>query len=104
MEQQLSELLRPTELADLIQPLELIQRLERMVERRALVNMLFHGKPGLGKTSAARILANKLDADCYETQWLNGNRHRERSRTHRDVLRNSLSIIQCREGLLHRRV
>ena len=66
MEQQLSELLRPTELADLIQPLELIQRLERMVERRALVNMLIYGKPGLGKTSAARILANKLDADCYE--------------------------------------
>ena len=69
MKQQLSELLRPTELADLIQPFELIQRLERMVERRALVNMLFHGKPGLGKTSAARIILKKLDTYAYR---LNG--------------------------------
>jgi replication-associated recombination protein RarA len=62
MQQQLSELLRPTELADLIQPLELIQGLERMVEKRSLLNMLFYGKPGLGKTSAAQILLKALDA------------------------------------------
>ena len=35
MEQQLSELLRPTELADLIQPLEIIQGMERMVKSRS---------------------------------------------------------------------
>ena len=56
MQQQLSELLRPTELADLIQPLEIIQGLERMVDKRSLLNMMFYGRPGLGKTSAAQIL------------------------------------------------
>ena len=30
------------------------------MERRALVNMLFHGRPGLGKTSEARIILKKL--------------------------------------------
>jgi replication factor C subunit 2/4 len=62
MKQQLSELLRPTELADLIQPPELIRRLERMVVQRAPLNMIFHGKPGLGKTSAAQIVLKGLDA------------------------------------------
>ena len=62
MQQRLSELLRPTEFADLIQPPELIRRLERMVAQRAPLNMLFYGRPGLGKTSAAQILLKGLDA------------------------------------------
>ena len=62
----LSEQLRPREFAELIQPSAIIQRLERMVEQRMPMNMLFHGQPGVGKTSAARILLNKLDADSYE--------------------------------------
>jgi replication-associated recombination protein RarA len=67
MRQQLSELLRPTELADIIQPPDIIRGLERMVAQRAPINMIFHGKPGLGKTSAAQILARKLNADMmYE--------------------------------------
>ena len=65
MQQQLSELLRPTELADLIQPSEIIRGLERMLENRSLLNMIFYGKPGLGKSSAAHILAKKLDADLF---------------------------------------
>jgi replication-associated recombination protein RarA len=32
------------------------------VEDRSLLNMIFHGKPGLGKTSAAQILLRSLDA------------------------------------------
>ena len=62
----LSEQLRPTEFADLIQPSAMVQRLERMVEQRMPMNMLFYGQPGVGKTSAARILLNKLEADSYE--------------------------------------
>jgi replication-associated recombination protein RarA len=34
-----------------------------------LQNMLFHGHPGVGKTSAARILLTTIDAETYE---LNG--------------------------------
>ena len=62
----LSELLRPQELADLIQPLEIIRGLERMVAKRTISNMLFYGRPGLGKTSAARILLHEIDASVYE--------------------------------------
>jgi replication-associated recombination protein RarA len=71
MKSSLSELLRPTSLADLIQPQEVIQGLERMVRQRSLVSMLFHGKPGIGKTSAARILIKELAADVLE---VNGSR------------------------------
>ena len=66
MTRTLSEQLRPTEFADLIQPSAMVQRLERMVEQRMPMNMLFYGQPGVGKTSAARILLNKLEADSYE--------------------------------------
>ena len=62
----LSEQLRPREFAELIQPSAIVQRLKRMVDQRSLMNMLFHGQPGVGKTSAVRILLNKLDADSYE--------------------------------------
>jgi replication-associated recombination protein RarA len=62
----LSEQLRPTEFADLIQPAAMVQRLERMVEERLPMNMLFYGQPGVGKTTAARILLNKLEADYCE--------------------------------------
>ena len=77
MQQQLSELLRPTELADLIQPPEIIRGLERMVVQRAPLNMIFHGKPGLGKTSAAQILAKGLDAYVYRDQWVVVDRDRQ---------------------------
>jgi len=60
---QLCDHLRPTTLRDLFQPLSLVQRLERMVEDKRLVNMLFHGQPGIGKTSAVRILLKELDAE-----------------------------------------
>jgi replication-associated recombination protein RarA len=66
MQQQLSELLRPTSLTDLVQPLDLIQRLDRMVKAGSLLNMLFYGQPGIGKTSAARIMLRELNADPYE--------------------------------------
>ena len=65
----LSETLRPQALADLNLPGSLLASLERMVARRSPLNLLFYGKPGIGKTSAARILLRDLDADVYE---LNG--------------------------------
>lgn len=65
MQEQLSELLRPTELADLIQPPDIIRGLERMVAQRAPLNMIFYGKPGLGKTSAAQILLKGLEAFVF---------------------------------------
>jgi replication-associated recombination protein RarA len=53
----LSELLRPKTLADMALPRKLQQRLQAMVDQNNLMNMIFYGSPGTGKTTAARILA-----------------------------------------------
>ena len=65
----LSEQLRPTALADITLPMYIIRSFERMVQNERLLNMVFYGKPGIGKTSAARIILRDLEADVYE---LNG--------------------------------
>ena len=67
--QLVSELLRPQQLGDLTLPQNVINRLQRMVVSGTIMNMIFYGKAGLGKTSAARVLAKSIDADLYE---LNG--------------------------------
>ena len=64
--QLLSEHLRPKEFADLIQPLGIIRRFEAMVARGEPRNLLFYGEPGLGKTSAARLLLTKLGDNFFE--------------------------------------
>ena len=67
----LSERLRPTRLSDLIQPRAVIAPLERMVAEGRLMNMMFYGEPGIGKTSAARIVIAIVEAEDYE---INGSR------------------------------
>jgi DNA polymerase III delta prime subunit len=61
--QLLSELLRPQQLSDLTLPQRDIDRLQKMIDSRSIMNMIFHGKPGLGKTSAARAITNSMK-DC----------------------------------------
>lgn len=98
MRQQLSELLRPTELADLIQPPDIIRGLERMVEDRSLLNMIFFGKPGLGKSSAAQILEKKLDADMYVINgslWTGVSHVREDLETYASTLSLTSDIKIC---------
>jgi DNA polymerase III delta prime subunit len=58
--QLVSELLRPQQLGDLTLPQRVIERLQRMVDSGSIMNMLFYGEPGLGKTSAARVLIKAL--------------------------------------------
>jgi replication-associated recombination protein RarA len=41
-----------------------------MVRAGTLQNMLFYGQPGIGKTSAARILIAEMDADSFPTDEL----------------------------------
>ena len=62
----LSEHLRPRELGDLIQPRPVVEALERMATEGRLRNVLFYGQPGLGKTSAARILIEQVEADTLQ--------------------------------------
>ena len=68
-----SEKMRPQNLNDLTLKQSHIDRLHRMVEEKSVMNMLFYGRAGTGKTSAARILLKAIDADPYE---LNGSHNR----------------------------
>jgi replication-associated recombination protein RarA len=55
----LAEILRPQNLGDLTLPAHTIQRLERVIESGSMMNMLFYGPPGSGKTSAAEIVVKR---------------------------------------------
>lgn len=58
----LSEILRPQRLSDLTLPTPMIERLHRMAETKSIMNMVFYGKVGTGKTSATRLFEDYADA------------------------------------------
>jgi replication factor C small subunit len=57
----LSERLRPQMLEDLTLPRRDIDRLQKMLDANDPMNVLFYGRPGTGKTSAARIFLRSID-------------------------------------------
>jgi replication-associated recombination protein RarA len=59
----LSEVLRPQILSDLTLPTPTIDLLQRVIDSRSMVNLLFYGPPGSGKTSTARIFINAIGGD-----------------------------------------
>ena len=60
----LPEIMRPQTVNDLTLPRPMIDRLQTMIETRAIMNMLFYGKVGTGKTSAARLFEDSADLLC----------------------------------------
>ena len=71
------DLLRPKSLADLTADPVIVARLTKMVETGSPMNMLFYGRSGIGKTSAARILIRELNADSLELNGASNNSDRE---------------------------
>jgi replication-associated recombination protein RarA len=69
MQELISEYLRPNNFVDIALPNELKDKLRKMYESKVVMNMLFYGKPGSGKTTVAKIF---VDSDMYDTIQLNG--------------------------------
>jgi len=60
----LTEELRPKRFEDLVLEKSLKEKLKKMYETRNVMNMLFYGKPGSGKTSSSKIFTDSDDFDC----------------------------------------
>jgi replication factor C small subunit len=58
----LSERLRPRTLSDLTLSGDVIEKLQRMLDKKAPMNMILRGPSGTGKTSAARIMLERWEA------------------------------------------
>jgi replication factor C small subunit len=69
MNRLISEILRPASFDDLVLSEEIKIRLKRMRDTKNVMNMLFYGKPGTGKTSAAKLF---IDSDIFDTITING--------------------------------
>lgn len=59
---------RPTEMNEMILPNNLMVKFNSIITKNNITNLLLHGEPGLGKTTVAFIIANKLDR---ETMYIN---------------------------------
>lgn len=69
MNQLLSEYLRPKSFSELCISDENRKKLEIMYQNGRVMNMLFHGKPGTGKTSSGLIFS---ESEKFDTLIING--------------------------------
>lgn len=72
MQKPLAEILRPTELTEMVGQPHLLEKdslFVKAIESGKITNMIFYGPPGTGKTTAANIIAKKTNMALYR---LNG--------------------------------
>jgi DNA polymerase III delta prime subunit len=65
----LPEIMRPQTVNDLTLQRPIIARLQKMVETKSAMNMVFYGKVGTGKTSAARLFADCAEVTVFGRQF-----------------------------------
>ena len=71
-----TEKYRPKNLKDVIGQKEIVERLQSYVKAKNMPNMLFSGRAGIGKTSAAIALANDLFGEVTNMLELNASDER----------------------------
>ncbi|QIG69726.1 clamp loader subunit DNA polymerase accessory protein [Rhizobium phage RHph_I46] len=77
-----SQAYRPQKLEDVILPDDLREEMKALVEKD-LLHTIFSGRPGIGKTTLAKVIINEIDADYL---FLNGSAERGI-----DVIRNKIT-------------
>lgn len=68
-ERRFSEAFRPRTMEDLLLPDAVMRRLNKMLQSSRPMDMVFHGSPGRGKTSAARIFVDGLKDTFWIREW-----------------------------------
>lgn len=69
------EAYRPKTLADYVfQDASQREMIEGWIREKAIGHLLFHGPPGTGKTTLAKVLVNELDIDEFDFLQINASR------------------------------
>lgn len=95
MNQLISEYLRPKSFQEMMLPNQLKIRLQKMIDEQNVMNMIFHGKPGSGKTSAAKIIC---DDEKFDVLRINGS-----LLTGIDIVRNKIQNFAYSMSLMNQK-
>lgn len=75
MEQLWTEKYRPTSIDEYVFTDESLEKqIKQIIESRSATHLLFHGGPGTGKTTLAKILVNELGVNDYDFLQINASR------------------------------